>query len=164
MIAISDVAPLREGDGDLTARKQGCGKKRADKRKRNILSFFHSGRAIVHLLVSSKKTVSSPIGISVIERLDGMRSPPKNGKSVQVIRFFIGIKCNKMWGKTVLLLFATVVLSLIMVEQGEAGLPQGNCGLSCYRSEVLPNNNNLLGTQNGYFSKRSATLHFAGEI
>ncbi len=51
----------------------------------------------------------------------------------KVIRFFISIKCNKMWGKTVLLLFATVVLS-IMVDQGEAGLPQGNCGLSCYRS------------------------------
>ena len=38
-----------------------------------------------------------------------------------------------MWGKTVLLLFATVVLSIV-VDQGEAGLPQGNCGLSCYRS------------------------------
>ncbi len=83
MIAISDVSPLREGDGDLTARKQGCGKKRADKgEKKYIQFFFHSGRAIVHLLVSSKKTVSSPIGISVIEGLDGMRSPPNNGKSV----------------------------------------------------------------------------------
>ncbi len=78
------------------------------------------------------------------------------------MRLLIGIKCIKMLGKTVLLMFAIVVLSIV-VDQGEAGLPQGNCGLSCYRSEVLPNNN-LFGTQNGYFSKRSATLHFAGEI